>query len=435
MGLGRFGGGIGAARWLAAHDARVIVTDLADRAALSDSIAQLADIDLRFELGGHRADLLTDAALVVVSPAVPQERSPFFAEIVRRNVPWTTEINLFLARCPATVIGVTGSAGKSTTTAMIHAGLSASWSGGACYMGGNIGRSLLADVAEMSERDVVVLELSSFQLADLPRIARRPELAVLVNAFPHHIDRHGSFDAYVDAKLNIIRGATACTPVVIGGHDDRLIARVRDVADSFGGSIIRAGDEPPPTGLTLPGAHNADNARCATVVCRLLGLDADRTAAALREFRGLPHRLEFVGLFNGVRYYNDSKATCPTTATASLRAFDRPVIALMGGKARDVSLDLLQSAIRESARSLFCFGGGGAILADAVRLDATCGPRPVIEIAATFGEAVASACRAARDGDIVLLVPGFESYDEFPNYEHRGRAFAEIVKRFHHVND
>lgn len=429
MGLGRFGGGIGAARWFARHDARVVVTDLADERSLGSSTAQLSSLNINYQLGGHDAGILDGCDLLVVSPAVHKERSGFFAEAVSRGTPWTTEINVFLERCPAFVIGVTGSAGKSTTAAMIHACLTAAGRAGQVHLGGNVGYSLLNDVDQMASGDMVVLELSSFQLADLPRIDRRLDAGVIVTLWPHHLDRHGTFESYVACKLNMIRGAKPGTAVIVGFEDPALLAMMEQAARPFGVEVVRAAKLPDDAfNLQVPGSHNQLNARCATALCRHVGLEDGVIQRALEAFRGLPHRLEFIGEYAGVRFYNDSKATSPRAAATGLRACEPPVIALAGGRVKDVELDELVAAVVDHAKAVICFGTAGETLQQAIGRTGELGSRIRVQRVDRLSEAVRAARDIARDGDTVLLSPGFDSFDEFDNYEHRGQAFISLVK-------
>jgi len=415
MGLGRFGGGVGAARWFAERDARVIVTDQADEASLAESINKLSDLQIEYDLGGHDPRLLDQADLVVVNPAVPKGQSPFFQEVQRRGVAWTTEINLFMERCPATIVGVTGSAGKSTTAAMIQACLSASPRPGKVYLGGNIGCSLLGEVESMTPGDVVVLELSSYQLDDLRRIVRRPDVGVMVSLWPQHLDRHGSFEAYRDCKFNLFRGARPGTPLVLGFDDEANVEVVEREALPCGVRIVRASDEALDVELRVPGAHNRVNACCAVATCRAMGADRDGVRRGLETFGGLPHRLEFVGTFAGVAVYNDSKATSPRAAAVGITAFERPVIALVGGRAKGTSVDPIIEAVRTNAKSVICFGSGGELVWGVMSNDAATWPAPMAQRAANLREAVRLAKQVAMAGEVLVLSPGFDSFDEFTN--------------------
>ena len=208
MGLGRFGGGVGVSRWLAREGAKVTVTDLADESELTESIAELQGLAIEFHLGEHDPGDLDDAELLVVNPAVDKSQSDFVQAARARGIPISSEMNLFFERCPAKIIGITGSTGKSTTAAMIFDVLYAqvkqlTGQPENVWLGGNIGESLLSDLPDMTPRDYAVLELSSFQLDDLASLGKSPQVSILTNLTPHHLDRHGSFDNYIRAKMNI----------------------------------------------------------------------------------------------------------------------------------------------------------------------------------------------------------------------------------------
>ncbi len=426
MGLGRFGGGIGAARWLAEQGARVVVTDQAGADSLADSTRLLADLDIEFQLGGHDARLLNDAEAMVVSPAVNQSASSFFTEATARGIAWTTEIHLFLHRCRARVVGVTGSAGKSTTCGMIGECLK-DWNGvRRSFVGGNWGGSLLGELKDMTDEDVVVLELSSFQLSGLPRISRRPDVAVITNVWPQHLDRHGTFEAYFDAKLNMLRNVKRATPVVLGFDDPGLVKQVRTVATEFGASVVDLSELLIVDALNIPGRHNVTNARCAAAACSLLGMDDAIIRHRLASFRGLPHRMEVVGTWGGVTYINDSKATSPRAAVVGLKSLDAKVVALIGGRAKGDDLAELVSALEDRCPLVLCFGSGGKLVFDTMVKES--GEADRCQHFSTMCDAIAAARTVAKPGDIVLLSPGFDSYDEFVNFEHRGQAFISVLK-------
>lgn len=457
IGLGRCGGGVGVTRWLAARGARVTVTDLADAASLDASVAAIADLDVAFHLGGHDMRDLDDADLVVVNPAVDKRRSSFFHAVRRKGVPWTTEINLFCARCPGIVIGVTGTYGKSTTCAMLAMVLRrwvdtgrAPW--GAAHLGGNIGVSLLAALPGIRPGDPVVLELSNAQLEDLPRIQWAPPIAVVTNVSAHHLDRHGSFAAYADAKLNIARDPRQHSTIIVGDvHADFAAMLRRDVDDR---RIIPVPRDMPPIELDLCGRHNRANAACALTVCRHLGIDETWARHVLRGFPGLPHRLEDVGDVCGIRYCNDSKATTPTATVTALDALNRPVVAIVGGQDRGASVDACVAALAASCRAVVCVGSFGGRVADALnrragappgraasrtgaaRSDGTSAfagaserPCPRVAVATDWADAVQRASAVAQTGDVVLLSPGAPSFDAYDNFAQRGRHFVELVRR------
>jgi UDP-N-acetylmuramoylalanine--D-glutamate ligase len=454
MGLGRFGGGIGVCRWLAKQGARVTVTDLAPTEALADSIAALEGDAVTLRLGGHDPADLNDCDLLVVSPAVNKATSDYFKDAIARGVPWTSESNLFLQRCPATLVGITGSVGKSTTTAMIGAMLEAAskqpaWMRGRVYVGGNIGKSLLAALDEMTERDVVVLEMSSFQLEDAATVARSPDVALLTNLTPNHLDRHGSMDAYAGAKRNLFAfqnpGAIAVLPAdeyTLSGHDFPIndgVTRLAFGLDADGRPCLHRGGDVQSTdvALSVPGRHNAMNAAAALAACAALDVPPGLTGDALNAFPGLPHRLEFVRAHNGIRYYNDSKATTPDAAITALRAFDAPVVLLCGGYDKQLPFEAMAAEILQRCRGAVLFGAAREAIFVAVRRARGDGDSsasnastttPSVKTVHDFQGGINLARRMARPGDVVLLAPGCASFDMFRNYEHRGDAFREIVR-------
>lgn len=496
MGLGRFGGGIGVTRWLCAQGARVLVTDLAGEEKLAESLRELDGLELSRRLGGHDEADLDGCELLVVSPAVDKAKSAFFRAAVARGIPCTSEMNLFLERCRGRVIGITGTVGKSTTTAMIGAVLerarsASSWVHGNVWLGGNIGKSLLDDLPSIGERDVVVLELSSFQLEDAGQIRRSPHISVITNLRDNHLDRHGTMEAYSAAKANIYRhqrpqdwlllpldedltlfpdlGASgqqigwygvdrAARRVLLSTSADRQPTETPATAGARGGCRIATPVEPEAIDVTLaiPGLHNLMNAAAAISVSRILGVEDDVARAALATFAGLPHRLEFVGERGGVRYYNDSKATTPEAAMTSLAAFDpRTVVLIVGGSDKGSDFTALGRAIAERAKAGVCIGETAGAIFSAIRMAMRAPMTPAgersaarpegrcssgdtpsrgcdtsethVQVATDFASAVTVARRLAQSGDVVLLSPACASYDWFRNYEDRGDQFRQLV--------
>ncbi len=431
MGLGRFGGGVGVTRWLAGQGARVLVTDQAPESELADSVRQLDGLPLRWRLGGHDPADLDACDLLVVSPAVDKVRSEFFQAARERDIPWTSEMNLFLERCPARLVGITGTAGKSTTTAMTGLVLQSEAAGSGLrgrrvFVGGNIGRSLLDDLNAMRPEDVAVLELSSFQLEDAAEVRRSPSIALLTNLRENHLDRHGTMDAYADAKLNIVRFQSRTDVVLVHERETDLRRRVDAVRPR---STVRAfGDEATLATLAgvlrVPGRHNRDNAAGALAIAAELGVGREEALEALRGFTGLPHRLEFVAERDGVRFYNDSKSTTPESARIALEAFDQPVVVLLGGYDKHVSFERLGSVVAARARAAVCYGAVREQIAASVR---GANRSATVECVDDLPGAVAAARRLARSGDVVLLSPACASYDQFRNYEQRGDVFRSLV--------
>ena len=416
VGLGRFGGGVGVARWLAGQGAVVTVSDQADEASLAESVRQLDGCGVTFHLGGHvEADFL-EADVLVVNPAVPKDSSLIKAAEAA-GVPRTSEINLFLQRCAAPVVGVTGSVGKSTTTAMAGEILSRQFT---THVGGNIGGSLLDELDSIEADHVVVLELSSFQLEDLPLVGISPHVAVVTNLQPNHLDRHGTMAAYAGAKKNIFAYQDATDVLVLNRFDEAVAAWAGEAAGKV--TWFDAADEP--FELTVPGAHNQANAQAAWEAARPFGVERAVAAEALKAFGGLAHRLQVVADRDGVRYVNDSKCTTPGGAIVALDAFEsRRCIIIVGGYDKGVSFDELGHALAERAKAVVAIGATGPAIAAAARERGAA----VVEHVPDLTEAVRAAQRLAAPGDVVLLSPACASYDQFDNYEQRGDGFVRLV--------
>ncbi|MFH1418474.1 MAG: UDP-N-acetylmuramoyl-L-alanine--D-glutamate ligase [Planctomycetota bacterium] len=448
MGLGRFGGGVGVTRWLCEQGARVVVTDTADAAALDASVRALDGLDITFHLGGHDERDLNACDLLVVNPAVDRSKSPYFAAAVKQGIPWSSEMNLFLERCQGRIVGITGTVGKSTTTAMIGDILDAAvrtkqWAHGRIWVGGNIGKSLLDDLCEIGPDDIVVLELSSFQLEDAADIGKSPYIAIVTNIRENHLDRHGTMAAYAAAKANIFK---------YQGEEDWLIVPFESGIELLQGDwrgrlrMWRFGvdaqsrrirwERPGEAGrrlqevsvtLSVPGLHNVENAAAAWAAARILGVPDDLVAEVLSKFGGLPHRLEFVCERAGVRYYNDSKATTPEAAMTSLLAFDDPIVILVGGSDKGTSFDELGRLLVDRAKAVVCMGATQRQLELAIDRARGGANKPAVQMADGFSEAVNKARDLAEPGDVVLLSPGCASFDWFENYEERGDVFRRIV--------
>ncbi len=422
MGLGHFGGGVAAARWLAGQGALVTVTDTADEHLLADSLAELASaagseeavpID-RFRLGGHAEEDFRTADLVVVNPAVrPGNR---LLEIARRGpARLTSEIELLLEACPVPVVGVTGSNGKSTTAAMVAAILQAD--GRRAWLGGNIGRSLLGELDQIADGDWVVLELSSFQLWHLSSTARMPQVAVVTGCSPNHLDWHGNYEDYVAAKQRIL----TCQTVVLNAHDAEVASWAPMVEGRLVGPVPLA--EIPP--LRVPGRHNRIDAACAAAAATAVGCSAAAIRAGLASFAGIPQRLEQIATIDGRTFYNDSTATTPESTVAALEALDRPVWLLAGGADKGCDFAALTTAVVENACGAAFYGAVRRMLYD--RLKAVDADIPCTAIE-TMAEALDWCWKRSRPGDIVLLSPGCSSHDQFRNFRHRGKHFVELVR-------
>ncbi len=433
MGLGRFGGGVGVTKWLCGQGAKVIVSDKAPADDLAESVAALGGLDAELHLGGHDAADFTQTDLLIVNPAVAKD-SPLLAASVAAGVPQTTEINLFLERCPARIVGITGSVGKSTTTAMIGEILARRFT---THVGGNIGKSLLEELPAIADDHVVMLELSSFQLEDVPLVGVSPQLAVVTNLMPNHLDRHGTMDAYGDAKKNIFRFQSAGDCLVLNSAcpiTRQWASEARGRVEFFDGAgrpdrrtTNQDGRGSEAFELLLPGDHNQANAQAAWTAVRELGVDRATAAEVLAKFPGLPHRLAFVAEVGGVKFFNDSKCTTPQGAIVAVNSFAaRRVVVLVGGYDKHVSFDEMGAALARQAKVVVALGATRGQIVAAVEKYRS-GAAPIVVQADDFASAVAAARAHAASGDTVLLSPACASYDMFKNYEQRGDTFVRLV--------
>ena len=438
MGLGRFGGGIAVTRFLVQQGASVLVTDAADKATLSNSIKALSDLNIEMRIGSHRNTDLENADLLVISPAVDRRKAPFFQEALRRGIPWTTEINLFIERCPATITAITGSIGKSTTCAMLHTILDAPTARKEAgfrraLLGGNIGGSLLPQLDDITENDVVVLELSSFQLECTPLVDFTPRAAGITNARPHHLNRYADFNAYVDAKLNLFRNQPKGGTAVLGTDDANLLRQVKPIADERGCETIVAARKKETYDLLVPGAHNQDNAHLAVAMAVAMSVSESTARKAVATFAGLPHRLELIGEVQGVRYYNDSKSTSAEAISVALEALQGSLVLLCGGKDTGDELARIIDSDWRQVTAVICFGDAGERLAELISQRALLSPGCLVRHAERMVNAVPLARTLVRPGGAVLLSPGCPSYDEFTNYEERGDAFRAVVSEWMNI--
>lgn len=422
MGLGHFGGGVAAARWLARQGAIVTVTDLANENTLADSLAMLADVPIAAaHLGGHREEDFQNADLVVVNPAVRPD-SPWL-DTARRAGAWLcTEIELFVENCPARIVGVTGSNGKSTTAAMIASILRAS--GHRTFLGGNIGGSLLDQLPQIGRDDWVVLELSSFQLRHFSPTAKSPHIAVVTGCTPNHLDWHRSFADYAAAKQRILAGQTPDDFAVLNARDAE-VASWRPLVRGHLVSLPELNDLPP---LRVPGEHNRINAACAAAAAMAAGCEDGGVGQGLRRFVGLPQRLECVADITGRRFYNDSASTTPESTVAALRSLDVPVWLLAGGAAKGCDFGPLAAEIVRRARGAAFFGDVREKLIERVALIDRQFPCIAVE---TLDEALQWCWMRCRSGEAIALSPGCAGTDQFYNYRRRGERFVELVGRLH----
>jgi len=451
MGLGSFGGGIGAVRYLIERGARVTVTDLRPIEKLSESLSELRTTPPdRLVLGAHHEDDFRSAELVVVNPAVKRE-GPYLNAAIQAGVPITSEMNLFWQKNPAPVVAVTGSNGKSTTTAMTHAIIRqylAQQPGRRTWLGGNIGTSLLPQVDQIQPTDIVVLELSSFQLADLDRLQVSPHVAVVTNFAPNHLDWHPDLDDYRRSKQAILRWQSVQDIAVLNDDDPDVSAWVTNGKRlGFGlnddGSIgahlhhrdavIRVvGQEmhwPLRNWLRLPGLHNVCNALAAIAAASSLGADQTAAQTAIENYEPLPHRLQLVAEVAGRRFYNDSLATTPESASVALAAFEAPIVLLAGGYDKHVDLGQMARDISARTKAVALMGQTAESLQQLISKH----DRHQCLISApqsSFSAAFEWAVDHSSPGDVILLSPGCASYDWFRNFADRGSQFVSLVENY-----
>jgi UDP-N-acetylmuramoylalanine--D-glutamate ligase len=481
MGLGRFGGGVDAVKFACDAGAKVIITDLASAEQLSDSIKQLEEFaDIEYHLGSHDVSDFERADIIVVNPAVPLDNR--FVKLARQNNKFiTSQIEIFFQLCPATIIGITGANGKSTTAALTAHLLSSGANKNVIaseakqsqitsresqvtryenvWLSGNIGNEpLLTILDRISANDLVVLELSSFQIEQLAQIQKAPKVALLTNLTPNHLDRYGTFTTYCDAKENIFKFQKSdenFPAVSIFNAEDKISTEwFEKYKNNAGRTCIKFSTDDVSEEIgkhfPLPGRANLSNLAAAITVARHFGVKDKQIKKHLSEFKALPHRLELIAEINGVRWYNDSKATTPLSAIAALEAFEQParcdavaprrIIIIAGGYDKNIPFDEMGEKIAQKAKAAILIGQTAGKIAKAIKKKlatsppTTCGDKEgtekIIEIKVvdSLDEAVETANTLAVGGDVVLLSPACASYDMFDNFEQRGREFVGLVR-------
>ena len=436
VGLGK--SGLAAAHFLKERGARVTVSD-ARPATLIAELSELLDQGFMVEAGSHGLLTFRRQDLIVVSPGVPMS-TPVLSQVRAMGAHIIGELELGVEFLQGEVIGVTGSNGKTTTTTLLGEILKAA--GRPTLVGGNIGLPVTALVAESSPESWSVIEVSSFQLETVETF--RPRIAVVLNITPDHLDRHGSFEAYAAAKARITEFQTAEDFLVLNGEDKatQMVAaktqaqiywfsgrrQIKQGAFVHGESIFfsaRVGGKPEPVmpvaEITLAGVHNVENVLAAICAARLAGVDSETIRSAVGAFKAVEHRLEFVREVGGVRYYNDSKATNVDATMKAVASFDGGIHLILGGKDKDSDYTTLAPLLREKVRTVITIGSA------AEKIERELDGVVKIESAETLERAVAFAHAEAKGGETVLLAPACSSFDQFENYEQRGRVFKELV--------
>jgi UDP-N-acetylmuramoylalanine--D-glutamate ligase len=441
VGLGK--SGFAAALFLRHQGAQVTVSDVRSADVLAKDIPALIEEGIAVEAGGHGLLTFRRQDLIVVSPGVPID-TPELVQVKKFGLPIIGEVELAAHYLRGHVLAITGSNGKTTTTSLCGEILKAGKLRTA--VGGNIGVPVIALVEDSREDGWSVLEVSSFQLETTYEF--HPEIAVILNITPDHLDRHGTFENYAAAKERIFARQTADDALVLNADDEvakgtaaRAKSRifwfsrtkvVRQGAFVLNGVILFRAAEQATSGqgaepvmkveeIPLKGAHNVENVLAAVCAARLAGVDAETIRAAVMQFQAVEHRLEFVATLNGVEYYNDSKATNVDAAMKAIEAFPGGIHLILGGKDKNSDYRQMRALLTERVKAVYTIGAA----ADKIftHID---GAVPMVT-AGTLEQAVARAGAVAQPGEIVLLAPACSSFDQFENYEHRGRVFKETV--------
>jgi UDP-N-acetylmuramoylalanine--D-glutamate ligase len=439
LGLARQGTAL--VRFMVEQGASVTVSDIKTADQLAEAIKGLEGVPIKFALGGHPIELLDGCDLLCLSGGVPADL-PIVIEAQKRGVALSNDAQIFVERCPAPVIGITGSAGKTTTTALTGEMLRAS--GFKTWVGGNIGNPLITDLGQMATGDKVVMELSSFQLEVM---TSSPHIAAVLNITPNHLDRHPTMEAYIAAKKRIL-DFQDFGDVVVLGYDDAVARQLAGDARGYvrffsqqtqvgRGAFVRKGnivlkqDEEQTVcavcDLKLRGSHNVSNVLAACVLAGAAGASVEAMAQVAMSFVGIPHRLQLVRELRGVRYYNDSIATTPERLIAALRSFDEPIVLLCGGRDKHLPWKDAAKLILERVSHLILFGEMADLVESQISDLKSSVSRLEVHEAGTLENAVNVAAQVAQRGDVVLLAPGGTSFDAFKDFAQRGDTFAEYV--------
>jgi len=437
VGLGK--SGLAAALFLRRRGAQVTVSDVRSAEALAKDIPALLDEGIMVETGGHGLLTFRRQDLIVVSPGVPLN-TPELAQVKSFGLPVIGELELAARFLKGKTLAITGSNGKTTTTALVGEILEKA--GLPTLVGGNIGVPVVALIDQSTNETWSVLEVSSFQLESTERF--HPKIAVILNITPDHLDRHGSFENYALAKERIFAAQHEDDAVVLNADNARAAqAAARSVAKVYffslehsvlqgawveeGFVVYRPGkDQPiekimPLSGIPLKGAHNVENVLAAVCAARLAGASAEQIRAAVESFQAVEHRLEYVATINGVEFYNDSKATNVDATLKAVASFSKGIHLILGGKDKNSDYSQLAQLLRERARAIYTIGSAAAKIESQLR-----GVVPILACE-TLENAVSAAGSAARPGEVVLLAPACSSFDQFENYEQRGKVFKELV--------
>ncbi len=439
VGLGK--SGVASALFLKAHGARVTVSDTKSGDELHNEIPVLLDHGIAVETGGHGERTFRGQDLIVVSPGVPVD-APALVQAQSAGEVVIGEIELAAQFLPGPIVAITGSNGKTTTTTLTGEIMTAA--GFPALVGGNIGTPAISLADQAKPETVIVLEVSSFQLETIKTF--RPKVAVVLNVTPDHLDRHRTFEAYVDAKTRIFENQNAQDFAVLNADDPSCVAmaartkakvfwfsRQKEVTQGawvHDGSILFRDESSQQeimlaSEVPLKGTHNLENVLAAVCAGSLMGCAQEKIRQAVRNFKAVEHRLEFVATIRGVDYYNDSKATNVDATIKALESFPANIHLILGGKDKGSDYSVLNDLLRQRVKRVYTIGAAAAKIESQIVSDKDGVPEVVP--AGTLENALRKANSVAQPGDVVLLAPACASFDQFKNYEQRGQVFKEIV--------
>ncbi|NMB67501.1 MAG: UDP-N-acetylmuramoyl-L-alanine--D-glutamate ligase [Chloroflexi bacterium] len=447
--LGAARQGLALARYLSTKGAQVTLNDQRSVSQMAAVRAANADLSINWVFGEHPLRLLDTADLVCLSGGIPLTL-PIVQEALRRGLALTNDTQIFMETVPCPVIGITGSAGKTTTTTLVgRMAQAAVKSPRKAWVGGNIGMPLVDRLDEIRPADLVVLEISSFQLEQM---TLSPQIAAVLNITPNHLDRHGTLEAYTQAKARLLQYQTD-QDVAILTPDDGGSWNLRGMV---AGRLITFSLQHPPFGqsgtfsmegnlwlydgekdleilplsaVMLRGMHNLYNVLAACAIAFAAGFPIDAMRSGIEGFGGVPHRLELVRTWRGSKWYNDSIATAPERTAAAIQSFNEPLVLLLGGRDKNLPWDDLAMLVHQRVDHVILFGEAASLIQKAIG-PVELGRRPYsLEICGTLQEAVQAAAQVSQPGDIVLLSPGGTSYDQFNDFEERGESFRRWVNQ------
>jgi UDP-N-acetylmuramoylalanine--D-glutamate ligase len=435
VGLGK--SGVASALFLKAHGARVTVSDTKSGDELRNEIPVLLDHGITVETGGHGERTFRGQDLIVVSPGVPVDAPPLVqARALGESV--IGEIELAALFLPGPIVAITGSNGKTTTTTLTGEIMTAA--GFSALVGGNIGTPAISLAEHATLETVIVLEVSSFQLETIQTF--RPKVAVVLNVTPDHLDRHRTFEAYVDAKARVFENQQGSDFAVFNADDPTCVAmaahtraqvfwfsRQKEVQQGAwvrdGNIVFRDGagqrEIMQVSEISLKGAHNLENVLAAVCAGTIMGCASEKIRQAVRDFKAVEHRLEFVATIRGVDYYNDSKATNVDATIKALESFPANIHLILGGKDKGSDYTLLNELLRQRVKRVYTIGAAAAKIESQIK-------GAEVVHAETLENAIRKASAVAQPGDVVLLAPACASFDQFKSYEHRGKVFKETVR-------